>query len=195
MSNREWASDIRKTIPYQKQNQFIMISYTHFFNTYGNQIIATLVTLVVFAVFRLTINSIVAKFAKKSNFSEARSNLVKRYIDYLIWLLALIILISIWGIKREQLLLFLSSVLTVIGVAFFAQWSILSNITAGIIVFFSFPFRIGDRIKIMDKDYPIEAEITDIKSFYTLLKTTEGEEILLPNNLLLQKGIVIIGKG
>ncbi len=195
MSNREWASDIRKTIPYQKQNQFIMMSYTHFFNTYGNQIIATLVTLVVFAVFRLTINSIVAKFAKKSNFSEARSNLVKRYIDYLIWLLALIILISIWGIKREQLLLFLSSVLTVIGVAFFAQWSILSNITAGIIVFFSFPFRIGDRIKIMDKDYPIEAEITDIKSFYTLLKTTEGEEILLPNNLLLQKGIVIIGKG
>ncbi len=172
-----------------------MMSYTHFFNTYGNQIIATLVTLVVFVVFRLTINSIVAKFAKKSNFSEARSNLVKRYIDYLIWLLALIILISIWGIKREQLLLFLSSVLTVIGVAFFAQWSILSNITAGIIVFFSFPFRIGDRIKIMDKDYPIEAEITDIKSFYTLLKTTEGEEILLPNNLLLQKGIVIIGKG
>lgn len=171
-----------------------MILYTSFLNTYGNQIIATIVTVVIFAIFRLTVNYIVAKFAKKSNFSEARYNLVKRYIDYLIWLLAVIILISIWGIKREQLLLFLSSVLTVIGVAFFAQWSILSNVTAGIIVFFSFPFRIGDRIKIMDKDYPIEAEITDIKSFYTLLKTIEGEEILLPNNLLLQKGIVIIGK-
>lgn len=171
-----------------------MILYTSFLNTYGNQIIATIVTVFIFAIFRLTVNSIVAKFAKKSNFSEARYNLVKRYIDYLIWLLAVIILISIWGIKREQLLLFLSSVLTVIGVAFFAQWSILSNVTAGIIVFFSFPFRIGDRIKIMDKDYPIEAEITDIKSFYTLLKTIEGEEILLPNNLLLQKGIVIIGK-
>ena len=83
---------------------------------------------------------------------------------------------------------------TVIGVAFFAQWSILSNITAGIIVFFSSPFRIGDTIKILDKDYPIEAKIIDIKSFYTLLKTTEGEQISLPNNLLLQKGIVIVSE-
>ena len=78
--------------------------------------------------------------------------------------------------------------------AFFAQWSILSNITAGIIVFFSSPFRIGDTIKILDKDYPIEAKIIDIKSFYTLLKTEEGEQISLPNNLLLQKGIVIVSE-
>lgn len=90
--------------------------------------------------------------------------------------------------------MFVTSILTVIGVAFFAQWSILSNITAGIIVFFSSPFRIGDTIKILDKDYPIEAKIIDIKSFYTLLKTAEGEQISLPNNLLLQKGIVIVSE-
>ena len=90
--------------------------------------------------------------------------------------------------------MFVTSILTVIGVAFFAQWSILSNITAGIIVFFSSPFRIGDTIKILDKDYPIEAKIVDIKSFYTLLKTAEGEQISLPNNLLLQKGIVIVSE-
>ena len=90
--------------------------------------------------------------------------------------------------------MFVTSILTVIGVAFFAQWSILSNITAGIIVFFSSPFRIGDTIKILDKDYPIEAKIIDIKSFYTLLKTEEGEQISLPNNLLLQKGIVIVSE-
>ena len=46
----------------------------------------------------------------------------------------------------------------------------------------------------MDKDYPIEAKIIDIKSFYTLLKTEEGEQISLPNNLLLQKGIVIVSE-
>ena len=45
---------------------------------------------------------------------------------------------------------------------------------------------------ILDKDFPIEAKIVDIKSFYTLLKTAEGQEITLPNNLLLQKGIEII---
>lgn len=166
----------------------------NFFNTYGNQIIATAITIVVFVAIRFITDSIIKKFAKKSNLSEARTNLVKSYIDYLIFLLLVILLISIWGIKREQLFLFLSSVLTVIGVAFFAQWSILSNITAGIIIFFSFPFKVGDKIKILDKELPIEAEVMYIKSFYTLLKTDEGEEILLPNNLLLQKGIVIVNR-
>ncbi|MFC2652741.1 MAG: mechanosensitive ion channel domain-containing protein, partial [Capnocytophaga gingivalis] len=98
----------------------------------------------------------------------------------------------IWGVKPDQIFLFISSILTVIGVAFFAQWSILSNVTAGIILFFSFPFKIGDKIRILDKECPIEAEIKDISSFYTLLKTASGERISLPNNLLIQKAVVII---
>ncbi|MDO4880801.1 MAG: mechanosensitive ion channel [Capnocytophaga sp.] len=163
------------------------------FDKYG-EIIATIIALVFFAVIRHFINSIIEKFGEKSSFSVARTNLVKRYIDFLIYVLGAIALISIWGVEKDQLFLVISSVLTVIGVAFFAQWSILSNVTAGIIVFFSFPFKIGDKIKIMDKDFPIEAEILDIKSFYTLLKTAEGEQISFPNNLLLQKGIVIVSE-
>ena len=74
----------------------------------------------------------------------------------------------------------------------FAQWSILSNITSGIILFFFFPFKIGDVIKIHDKDFPIQAEIEDINAFHVNLKTIDGERITYPNNLLLQKGISII---
>jgi len=69
----------------------------------------------------------------------------------------------------------------------FAQWSILSNITSGIILFFFFPFRIGDIIQVHDKDFPIKAEIEDIKAFHIYLKTDKGERITYPNNLLLQK--------
>lgn len=165
---------------------------TSFFHTYGAQIVATIISIVGSIIIRVIVDSIIKKVSQKSDFSASRANLVKKYVNYLISSLFILALISIWGIKSEQVFLFISSVLTVIGVAFFAQWSILSNITAGIIVFFSFPFKIGDKIKIMDKEYPIEAEIMDIKSFYTLLKTDEGEEISLPNNLLLQKGVVII---
>ncbi len=159
---------------------------------YIYQIIATAIAIVVFVILRFLVNAIINKFGRKADFGESRTQLVKKYIDYFIYALALLTLISIWGIKTEQLFLFVTSVLTVIGVAFFAQWSILSNITAGIIVFFSSPFRIGNTIKIMDKDYPIEAKIVDIRSFYTLLKTAEGEDITLPNNLLLQKSIIIV---
>ncbi len=163
-----------------------------FLGEYTNQIIATITAILVFVILRLVLSSIIRKFGKKAFFSEGRTNLVTKYIDYLINALAVISLVAIWGVEGKQLVLVISSVLTIIGVAFFAQWSILSNVTAGIILFFSFPFKIGDRIRIMDKDFPVEAEIEDIKSFYTLLKTADGEEIAFPNNLLLQKGIVIV---
>jgi hypothetical protein len=159
---------------------------------YLYQMIATIVALVIFMILRYLVNTIIDNIGKTSEFAESRTQLVKKYIDYFIYMLALLVIISIWGIKPEQIFLFISSVLTVIGVAFFAQWSILSNITAGIILFFSSPFKIGNVIKIMDKDYPIEAKIIDIKSFYTLLKTAKGEEITFPNNLLLQKGVVVM---
>ena len=122
---------------------------------YLYQIIATIVALVIFIILRYLVNTIIDNIGKTSEFAESRTQLVKKYIDYFIYMLALLVIISIWGIKPEQIFLFISSVLTVIGVAFFAQWSILSNITAGIILFFSSPFKIGNVIKIMDKDYPI----------------------------------------
>ncbi|MFA7446185.1 MAG: mechanosensitive ion channel family protein [Flavobacteriaceae bacterium] len=165
-----------------------------FFENYNQQIVATLITVVVFFVLRAFFSSIVKKVGKKSELSEARTNLVWKYINMLISTLTIVALVTIWGVGGEDIFLVISSVLTIIGVAFFAQWSILSNVTAGIILFFSFPFKIGDRIRIMDKDFPVEAEIEDIKSFYTLLKTADGEEIAFPNNLLLQKGIVIVAK-
>lgn len=165
---------------------------TTFFEAFSQQITATAITLVVFVALRIIFNSLIKRISKKSGFSESRTILVAKYINILINTLAVVSLITIWGVKSEQIFLVISSVLTIIGVAFFAQWSILSNVTAGIILFFSFPFKIGDTIRIMDKDFPIEAEIEDIKSFYTLLKTSDGEEISYPNNLLLQKGIVIV---
>ena len=161
---------------------------------YLYQMIATIVALVIFMILRYLVNTIIDNIGKTSEFAESRTQLVKKYIDYFIYMLALLVIISIWGIKPEQIFLFISSVLTVIGVAFFAQWSILSNITAGIIIFFSFPFRIGDKIKILDKDVPIEAEIIDIRLLYTLLKTDSGERISYPNNLFLQKGTAIVSK-
>ena len=91
-------------------------------------------------------------------------------LNFLIVLLAIITIVVIWGVKKDQLFLFISSIFTVVGVAAFAQWSLLSNITAGIIIFFAFPFKIGDHIKILDKDFPISGEIIDIKAFYILIK-------------------------
>ena len=165
-----------------------------FFNSYHREIVATAVVLLFSLFIRFVISTLVGRFGKKSGFSKPRIRLVLKYIDFLISIFIILTLVPVWGVERKQAFLVISSIFTVIGVALFAQWSILSNITAGIIIFFSFPFRIGDKIKILDKDVPIEAEIIDIRLLYTLLKTDSGERISYPNNQFLQKGIAIVSK-
>ncbi|MEO7317231.1 MAG: mechanosensitive ion channel domain-containing protein [Ginsengibacter sp.] len=85
----------------------------------------------------------------------------------------------------------MSSIFAVIGIALFAQWSILSNVTSGVIMFFTFPYKIGDFIKIHDGDHSLYGYIEEIRSFHVVLKTTDQEIITFPNSLLLQKGVSI----
>lgn len=163
-------------------------------NPYLHEEIATLVVLFFYIILRISIAKVVKRFAQLNEVLEHRTNLIIKYINLLLVILALLSITIIWGVKKDQILLFISSVFAVVGVASFAQWSILSNITAGIIIFFSYPFKIGDKIKIHDKDFPIEGEIYDIKAFYIVLRTIDGEMITYPNNLLMQKGISVVTK-
>jgi small-conductance mechanosensitive channel len=166
----------------------------NFFELYLKQEISTGVLLMLVFLSRTIVSKIVRRYAKTSQIIERRTNLVIKYINILINILALITLILIWGVQAKDIFITLSSVATVIGVAMFAQWSILSNITSGIILFFSFPFKIGDVIVIHDKDFLEEGEIQDIGAFHVTLLSKEGEVIIYPNNLFFQKGISIMKK-
>ena len=162
------------------------------FEYYLKEEIATGILFLAVVVSRFLMTKIIRNYARNHTNIEHRTNLVIKYFHLLINILAFVFLIIIWGVDKSELFLTISSVATIIGVAMFVQWSILSNITSGIILFFFFPFKIGDTIKIHDKDFPIKAEIEDINAFHVLLKTIEGELITYPNNILLQKGISII---
>jgi len=101
----------------------------------------------------------------------------------------LFILAAIWGVDYHGLFLFASSILAVLGVALFAQWSLLSNVTSSVILFFSFPARIGDKIEIIDGSNIITGTITEINIFQMLLRDDKGYEISYPNNLILQRPV------
>lgn len=164
----------------------------NFFNDFTKEVIASGILLLVFFLLRIIVSKLVRRFAAITHRIEHRTNLVIKYINLLNSILTLIALILIWGVQAKDIIIAISSITTVVGVAMFAQWSILSNITSGVILFFSFPFKIGDVIRIHDKDFPIIAEIQDIRAFHVALITKDGEIIIYPNNLLFQKGISIM---
>lgn len=161
---------------------------------YTTQIIVTLVAIILYYPFKKFIALLIKKFSTKEQRRDRRVKTVVRLFNLLLAIVLVVVILTIWGVQPDKALVALTSVFTVIGVAMFAQWSLLSNITAGILLFFSFPFRIGDDIKIQDKDFPVEGTIIDIQAFCTILLSSDKERISYPNSLLLQKGIVILDK-
>lgn len=101
---------------------------------------------------------------------------------------------AIWGLRQNEIAVFVGTLLTALGIAFFAQWSLLSNITSSLLLFFNHPLKIGDTIKVLDKDYPFEGEVSDLTYFFIHLKTAEGAIITIPNSLLFQKSVSVTEK-
>ncbi len=106
--------------------------------------------------------------------------------------LCLVTLCLVLGLGYSEIFVFLSSIFAVVGIALFAQWSILSNITASMIIFFSFPYKVNDRIKILDKDDDMSGVIIEISLFHVILKRPDGNLITYPNTLILQKAVLRI---
>jgi len=166
----------------------------NFFIFYKNELIFSAILLIIFVVLRLIVKATIKKIGKKSNINEARTNLIIRYATVTLFLIAILIESFILGVQPAQIALVFSSVFAVIGIALFAIWSILSNITSGVIMFFSFPYKVGDKIQIHDKDFPLEAIIEDITAFQILLRLDNGNLVTYPNNLILQKAVTLIKK-
>ena len=165
-----------------------------FFDKYQEElIISTFIFGLLFAV-RLILNLAIKKIGRKGGINEVRIKLICRYVTVMLFIIALIMEAFVFGAEFKDLALLFSSVFAVIGIGLFAIWSILSNITSGIILFFSFPYKAGDKIFIHDKDFPLEGIIEDIRAFHLHLRLDDGNLVTYPNNLMLQKGITIIKK-
>lgn len=165
-----------------------------FLENYQNQLIVTGIVLISLVLIRYITHFTVTKIAKKNEINDARIRLIRRYITVTLFLIALVIEAIIFGTEFKELAFLLSSVFAVIGIGLFAVWSILSNVTSGIIMFFNFPYKVGDKIAIHDKDFPIIAIIEDIRAFQLHLRTENGDLVTYPNNLILQKAVTLIEK-
>jgi small-conductance mechanosensitive channel len=122
-----------------------------------------------------------------------RKKITMRIINLFSLIFMVIGLAAIWNIDRSQLMVFITSLITVLGIAFFAQWSILANITSSLILFFNHPVKIGQRICVLDKEYEIEGKLIDISFYFLYIKTDVDELITIPTSVALQKTIVIKG--
>lgn len=153
------------------------------------KILETGIAILLFLIARIVMVKTIDRTVTKKLLHKTRGKIIKKVIGILLIAITSLFILVVWGVNQSDLFVFMASVLTVIGIALFAQWSHLSNMTSGIIIFFSHSVKLDDTISIMDKDFEIEGRISDIGLFFVKLKTKNDEEVTLPNNVLLQKMI------
>ena len=105
--------------------------------------------------------------------------------------LSVSLLLLAWGIDFSGLLVLSTSIITVTGVALFASWSLISNITAYFILLTNVAYRRGNYVRILDGDNFIEGVIADLGPFSTRLVTAERETLMYPNNLILTRPVLL----
>lgn len=154
----------------------------------------TIVALVITFMTLKTLSFSIEKIANVKNVSNRRLFYILKFFNIIVYISLFIVLATIWGVEFNGLMVFLSSMFAVIGIALFAQWSILSNLTSSIIIFFTFPARVGDRVKVLDGDNTVTGEIKEITPFQIEIEDDEKNLILYPNNMFLQKPIVKLAK-
>jgi len=155
---------------------------------------STLVLIIIFFIVKKILSKVIRNHAKKLTDSESRMTYVIKMTNFGLVIIFMTLISIVWELSLKGLSIYFASIFTVVGVAFFASWSILSNVTAYAIIFFYFPFKIGSKIRIIDGDNSIEGTIEDITLFFIQIEISGGERITYPNNLAIQKPIKALTK-
>ena len=112
------------------------------------------------------------------------------------WLIiagAVLLILERLGVSASVLWSAFTGFATVGAVAFFAAWSVLSNLFCAFLIFTVGPFRVGDHIEVLDTAEKPGAlgRVVDINLLYTTLEdatsSAPGTLIQIPNALIFQR--------
>lgn len=155
------------------------------------RLLETLALVVIYLLAYILTKTAINNALKHTGIQRARRKVVIKALHLFTTLSAIVFAAGIWGLNQDQIAVFATTLITALGIAFFAHWSLLSNITSSVILFFYHPMAVGDYIRVLDKDAPFEGEVVELTYFFVHLKTRNGERITVPNSLLVQRSILV----
>nr|WP_232012606.1 mechanosensitive ion channel domain-containing protein [Vibrio aphrogenes] len=128
----------------------------------------------------------------KAGISPHRKQRARLLINSLTSIILICLLLMLWGIELRGLLVVGSSMFALLGVALFAGWSLLSNLTSFLILFTQNDCRVGRWVKVIDGANFIEGEIIEMGFMNVQLRNLEGDSVLYPNNLFMTRPVIVL---
>lgn len=106
---------------------------------------------------------------------------------------AILLVLGRLGVSATVLWTAFTGFAAVAAVAFFAAWSVLSNLFCAILIFTARPLRVGDHVEILDTaEKPgARGEVVDINLLYVTLEDATAPQpgvlLQIPNSLIFQR--------
>lgn len=121
----------------------------------------------------------------------------RRVVTFLISAAALLLILQRLGVSGTVLWTAFTGFAAVAAVAFFAAWSVLSNIFCTMLILATRPFRLHDHVELLEGgDKPgLGGRVTDINLVYTTLQEVDeagrpaGSVLRVPNSLFFQRSV------
>lgn len=119
----------------------------------------------------------------------------RRLAAFVIYAGALLLALDRLGVSGTVLWTAITGFAAVAAVAFFAAWSVLSNIFCSVLIFIARPFRLYDHVELLESaDQPgLKGRVVDINPIYTTLQeqlTDDADTVLrVPNSLFFQRAV------
>jgi small-conductance mechanosensitive channel len=111
--------------------------------------------------------------------------LLLRIAANVVWLVALLLILGVWGVNVTGLWALLASAAAVIGVGFLAVWTMISNVTASVFITIWAPFKLGQMVEIVPEN--LKGRVVDRNMMFTVLRDGSDRVLHVPNNLFFQK--------
>ncbi|EFW90961.1 hypothetical protein ZOD2009_17483 [Haladaptatus paucihalophilus DX253] len=121
-----------------------------------------------------------------------QSEVFSRLTEVAVYLLAGLLLLSVWQVDVRAFLIGAGFLGIIIGLA---ANETLSALIAGFTLMFSRPFEIGDWIQVpLENGGETDGIVTDITLFSTRIETFSGKYVVLPNDLVTSNTLVNFGR-
>jgi len=110
-------------------------------------------------------------------------------VGFVIAAAAALLVLDRLGVSASVLWTAFTGFAAVGAVAFFAAWSVLSNIFCSLLIFTTRPFRLGDEIELLENgEKPgLRGRVGGINLIYTTLQEAGGSVLQIPNTLFFQR--------
>ncbi len=157
------------------------------------KLVVTLVALLLFPVLLKLTKKLLEKTIK-GKVDIHRKYRAELLLKIILAFVMLCLVLVFWGIELRGLLVLGSSLFAMLGVALFAAWSLLSNLTSFLLMFIQNDCRVGYWVRVIDGANFVEGRIVEMGLMNVVLEHVDGHRVIYPNNLFVTRPVMVLNK-